>query len=165
MSVSRPYSLKDRPRAFTLIEIVITAVILVIAIVPMLSTLFEHYRATADIVGKVTAANYAKDVIDYLKSLPYEKLDQSFNETETGGTGESKNYSMLPPLTKGFLREVSITEYNDEEIGTARKEKFDYKIIRVNVVIDDGSGKKTDGTKLSLVGSVIAKKIEKSSKK
>jgi len=156
---------KNSIKAFTLIEIVITAVILVIAIVPMLSTLFEHYRATADIVSKVTAANYAKDVIDYLKSLPYEKLDNSFNETETGGAGESQNYKMLPPLAKGFFREVSITEYNDEEIGTGRKEKFDYKIIRVNVTIDDGSGKKTDGTKLSLVGSVIAKKLEKSSKK
>jgi len=130
----------------------------------MLSTLFEHYRATADIVSKVTAANYAKDVIDYLKSLPYEKLDQSFNETEAGGI-ESKNYKMLPPLAKGFLREVSITEYNNEEIGSGLKEKFDYKIIRVNVTIDDGTGKKTDSTKLSLVGSVIAKKLEKSSKK
>ncbi len=165
MIVSRTYRHKNPRSAFTLVEIIITAVILVIAIVPMLSTLFEHYRATADIVSKVTAANYAKDVIDYLKSLPYEKLDQSFNETETGGAGESKNYMMLPPLAKGFFREVSITEYKDEEIGTGRKEKFDYKIIRVNVNIDNGNGKKTDGTKLSLVGSVIAKKLEKSSKK
>ena len=72
-------------RAFSMIELLITCSILACAIVPLISMLSEQHRGTANIVSAVTAANFAKDVIDYLKSLPYGQVDSSYNAFEVGG--------------------------------------------------------------------------------
>lgn len=156
---------KRRNGAFTLVEIVATATILLVAIVPMLSTLFEHYRATLDMVNKVMAANYAKDVIDYLKSMPYEQLSEKFNGVDSGGNAASGgNFSMLPPMQKGFTREVSVAEFADEQLGPGRQEKMTYKIIKVTVNFEE-NGRKMPADRISMVGAVIPKNLKKQEKR
>ncbi|HNY10566.1 MAG TPA: prepilin-type N-terminal cleavage/methylation domain-containing protein [Candidatus Wallbacteria bacterium] len=146
-------------KGFSLIEIIVTVIILAVSIIPLLTTLFEHYKATADIVNKVVAANYAKDVIDYIKSQPYNILNQSLNETEIGGTNSSKNFSSLPPLAKGFKREVSIEEFKDEPLAPDTNDKINYKVIRVTVTFDDPSGSRKASDKISLMGTIMMDKI------
>jgi len=144
---------------FSLVEIVVTVAILAISIIPILTTLFEHYKATSDIVNKVVAANYAKDVIDYIKSQPYDLVNQNMNETEVGGTNSSKNFSILPPLAKGFRREVMVEEFKDEPLASGSRDKINYKVIRVTVTFDDPSGSRKASDKISLMGTIMMDKI------
>lgn len=147
------------PRAFSIVEIVVTVTILAVSIIPILTTLFEHYKATSDIVNKVVAANFAKDVIDYIKSQPYDTVSSSLDEVEKGGGPQSKSFSMLPPLLKGFKRTVSVVEFKDEPLAPGSKDKINYKIIKVTVTFEDvpGGGRASD--KVSLMGTLMMDKI------
>lgn len=145
--------------AFTLVEILITVAILACGIIPLLSLLSEQHRGTTDIVNKVIAANYAKDVVDYLKSLPYSEVDSKYNGVEIGGKDESEYFKKLPKLVAPFTRRVEIIERKDRPLSSATTEKIDYKIIKVTMTIDRNDIRAING--ITLFGTLMMDKIKK----
>lgn len=140
---------------FTLIEILATIAILGFMALHLLTTLSEQHRGTADIVSKVISANYAKDVIEYLKSLPYKDVDSSFNCNETAAAPSDK-FKELPPLVDPFERTVEIVEYKDRPLCSGSTQKINYKLIKVNVKFD-----KSQNSRVTLIGTLMVDKIVK----
>jgi len=160
-SILRPGAERSarRPRAFTLVEVLITVAILACGIIPLLTMLSEQHRGTADIVNKVIAANYAKDVVDYLKSLPYSDVDSKYNGVEIGGKEESEFFAKLPKLVAPFTRKVEIIERRDRPLSPATPEKIDYKIIKVTMTFDKNDFRPVNG--ITLFGTLMMDKIKK----
>lgn len=146
---------KGRRRgAFTLIEILATIAILSIIAINLLYSLSEQHRGTTDIVNKVIAANYSKDVIDYLKSLPYSEVDDSFNGIEKYQS--SDKFKDLPPLREPFIREVEVVEFKNKPLVPGSDQKVNYKLIKVNVRFDMSMN-----SKVNLIATLMVEKFTK----
>lgn len=142
---------------FTLVEILATIAILSIIAVNLLYSLSEQHKGTTDIVNKVVAANYAKDVIDYLKSLAYSDVDSNFNVKEIGGEDNSSSkFKDLPPLQAPFDRDVEVIEYKDRPMCPGSDQKINYKLIKVSVRFD-----KNPNSKVNLIGTLMVDKFTK----
>jgi prepilin-type N-terminal cleavage/methylation domain-containing protein len=140
--------------AFTLVEILATIAILSIIAINLLYSLSEQHRGTTDIVNKVIAANFSKDVIDYLKSLPYADADASFNGVETYVS--SAKFKDLPPLREPFIREVEILEFKNKPLVPGSDQKVNYKLLKVNVRFD-----KNVNSKVNLIATLMVEKFTK----
>jgi prepilin-type N-terminal cleavage/methylation domain-containing protein len=142
-------------KAFTLLEILATVAIMSIIAVNLLYSLSEQHRGTADIVNKVIASNYAKDVIDYLKALSYSDVNSSFNGSETAASVSPK-FKDLPPLRDPFVRDVEIVEYKDKPLVPGSDQKINYKLIKVGVRFD-----KNPNSKVNLIATLMVEKFSK----
>jgi len=141
-------------RAFTLLEILAAIAILSVIAINLLYSLSEQHRGTTDIVNKVIAANFAKDVIDYMKSLPYSDVDNSFNGVETFVSSEK--FKDLPPLREPFKREIEIIEFKNKPLVAGSDQKINYKLIKVNVSFD-----KNINSKVNLIATLMVEKFSK----
>lgn len=123
--------------------------------VNLLYSLSEQHRGTIDIVNKVIASNYAKDVVDYLKSLSYSDVGSSFNGSETAASISPK-FKDLPPLRDPFTRDVEIIEYKDKPLVPGSSQKINYKLIKVEVRFD-----KNYNSKVNLIATLMVEKFSK----
>jgi|GEM_PF-3131685 len=145
-------------KAFSMVDILVTMSILVISIIPIISLLIEDHRGTADIVNKVVAANHAKNVVEYLRALPYSKIDSSYNVKQKGGNKNDELFKSLPKLPENFLREIEITEFKNEFVKHKKNLKMNFKLIKVTVS-DAANSQQPSSDKITIVGTVIMDKI------
>lgn len=128
---------KKGQKGFSFVEIMLGVVILGVLIVPLLGLFSSSSRATKSTVERAMALNLAADVIEYVRSIPYdsiskEHLDDIFtnNEDIAKTTNANSEYRREIEVMEGDINR-SITS---EDTAITTQILMKYKIVVVKAL-------------------------------
>ncbi|MGQ9824078.1 MAG: type IV pilus modification PilV family protein [Desulfotomaculales bacterium] len=94
-------------RGFTLIEVLIAAVILVAVVIPLMTSFINATRWTAEAQALLAAANLAQSKLEEVKNKPFGEV-----QNEPTGSGE-------PPVPfvdyPGYACRITVSEYTGDD--------------------------------------------------
>ena len=125
-------------RAFSILEILVAAVILALVVTPLFNTLQTSNQQSARILEETLAANAATSMLEALGAVPYSSLPAIPDDTpETQLAAQFADPTAVPvvaPAPAGFTRAVTIAEISKKSLDPAQDSKWgSQKLVTVKV--------------------------------
>ncbi|MCF6097170.1 type II secretion system GspH family protein [Thermovorax subterraneus] len=117
---------------FTLVEVLLATLIIIVATVPLMDAFLQGTRWTAESREMITAVNLAQMVLEKLDDIEYDKLDAS-EVTEPIPFGEYPQYK-YQLLVEGYgiegIKRIKVTVYDADtmkELATLVTDRSDWR--------------------------------------
>jgi hypothetical protein len=126
---------------FSLLEILVASIILVIVIVPLFGSLRTSHQGTGRIVEDSRAANLATSLLEKLAQVPYSRLPEIREDTPDSDIGRlfsPRSYApFIEPYPGEYRRLVTVEQVSrrtDDPDDPANSVSGNLKLVRVKVV-------------------------------
>lgn len=125
-------------RAFSLLEILVAAVILALVVTPLFSTLQTSNQQSARILEETLAANAATSMLEALGAVAYSELPAIPEDTpESQLAAQFPDPAMVPviaPAPPEFSRMVTVSEISKRSLDPSQDSKWgSQKLVTVKV--------------------------------
>ncbi len=127
-----------RRRAFSLLEILVAAIILAAMVTPLFNSLQTSNQQSARILEETLAANAATSMLEALGSIPYSALPAIPDDTpENQLAAQFSDPGLVPviaPPPAAFTRAVTVTEVSKRSLDPAADSRWgSQKLVTVKV--------------------------------
>lgn len=123
---------KRTDKGFSLVEIMITLVIIGISLMPIYNMFSFGHKRTKTTLSEAMALNYGSDLLDYILAMPYSKIPEIPNKVPVDPA--VFDTASLPTVNPPFKRIIQILKKQSQiQVNTQNIKTFEYKVIFVSV--------------------------------
>lgn len=155
-------------QAFTLIEVVIATIIIIVALVPLFSLMIAGHQGTAFSVRQSKASNMALEIIEAVEGLPYDEVTRDRVEELARYLRPDVEGLFQPPHIEveeegRYAPSVGVIEVAMEGKGEGAATRatlhhiLAYKIVRITIRWNRNSGSGTDSASKVCFSTVVSK--------